>query len=87
MKRYTRKLRPSEEREALAFGKRIEKYRSELVPGMTLKVHEHTGDPAVDNKTILAKVLKVYNNWVLLEDDKGKKYGPTYYNLFSWGNT
>lgn len=87
MKKYVRKLRPNEEAEALAFGKRIEKFRKELIPGMTLKVHEHTGDTAVDDKTILAKVIKTYENWVLLEDDKGKKYGPTYYNLFAWGNS
>ena len=87
MKQYVRKLRPSEEAEALAFSKRIEKFREELIPGMTLKVHEHTGDTAVDNKTIFAKVIKTYENWVVLEDDKGKNYGPTYYNLFAWGNS
>ena len=87
MKRYVRTLRPEEQTEALAFSKRIKKFRESLIPGTTLKVHEHTGDTSIDEKVILARIIKVYENWVLLEDDKGKKYGPTYFNLFAWGNT
>lgn len=85
MKHYATRL--DEEAGAMAFAERIKKFRDSLVPGMTLKIHEYTGDPKVDQKVLLARVIHVYKNWVLLEDDKGKKHGPTYFNLFEWGNT
>ena len=86
MQHFRGKLTEEEKKMALSFANRIKKFRESLIPGMTLKVHEHTGDVTVDSKVILARVIKIYENWVLLEDDKGKKYGPTYFNLFAWGN-
>ena len=74
------------EAEATAFGKRIRKFRDSLVPGMSLTVYLVTGDQKIDTVPRKAKILKTYENWCLLQDDKGLKYGPTYFNLLAWGN-
>lgn len=73
--------------EMTAFARRIEKFRAGLVPGMTLTVFLETGDKKVDNVPRKAKVVKVYENFCLLQDDKGLMYGPTYHKLIEWGNT
>lgn len=71
---------------AISFRKRIEKFKNSLRPGMSLKVYPSTDNQTLDRKSRFAKIQEIYNNYVLLEDDNGFKYGPTYAKLLEWGN-
>ena len=70
----------------LGFAYKIKVFREHLVPGHYLKVYPSTGNSEIDHKMRLAIIEDIYPNYVHLKDDKGFHYGPTYPELFSWGN-
>ena len=72
--------------DAMSFMKRLKKFKRDLVPGMTLKVYIFTDDQKIDRKVRLARIVEKYDNYVLLRDDRGFMYGPTYHKLLEWGN-
>ena len=76
----------AKELEAFNFTNRLNKFKREIAPGMSLKVYIFTDDQSIDKKVRLARIVQKYDNWVLLKDDKGLKYGPTYHKLLEWGN-
>lgn len=73
--------------EATAFARQLKKFKDSIVPGMTFVVYLQTEDQKIDSKPRKAKVIEKHQNWLLLKDDKGFRYGPTYHKLMSWGNT
>ena len=76
----------AKELEAFSFTRRLNKFKRELAPGMSLKVYPFTEDQSIDKKVRFAKIIHKYDNWALLQDEKGFKYGPTYHKLMEWGN-
>ena len=73
--------------EATAFARQLQKFKDSIAPGMTFTVYLETEDQKIDTKPRKARVIEKHPNWLLLKDDRGFRYGPTYHKLLSWGNT